>query len=156
MACSPSTSKYAPVLNPVSPELTLILLYMLLSWRVDCTWPAQMAQWRTRRSSACRVMCGERLTTMVVGRVLARSRSRPCCRMCSWITDRDARSLPRTIIRPPMLRISGCNAAISSGSLSSARGASWHFGSSRKSEWAFRVAPGLTRRSRCLSDSRLT
>ena len=89
---------------------------------------------------------------VVVGRVLARSRSRLCCRMCSWITDRDARSRPRTITRSPRLIISECNVVIFSGLLSNARGASWHFGSIPKSEWAFRVAPRLTWSSRCFTD----
>ena len=94
---------------------------------------------------------------MVVRRVLACSRSRRCCRRCSRITGRDARSRPRTITLPPRHGTCARNATISFGSLLSARGVSWLSGSSLKSECIVGV-PRLFRDAPApfFSDSALT
>ena len=41
------------------------------SWRVDCTWAARKAPWRTRRSSACRMTCGGGRQRMAQSRLQA-------------------------------------------------------------------------------------
>ena len=115
----------------------LLFFFFLFSWKVDYTWPPhRKAQWRTRRSSASRMMCGDgRTRTAAVRRVRACSRSRPCCRRDSRITDRDARCRPRTITRRLRLRTPARSAPIAFWSSSSARGAGWHSGSFPKSEF---------------------
>jgi hypothetical protein len=112
----------------------IFALFFLFSWRVDYTWLARKAHRQTRRFSACRMMCGGGPKKTVVRRVLACSRSRPCYQRVSGITDSDARSRPRMITHAPRHGTSEHNAIISSGSSSSARGASWPSGSSPKSE----------------------